>query len=565
MKFPIFFNKTFGAIKQFVSNNITFIIVMVCCNLPVLITYENVWNKFELFSYIFAVNTLVALLFSAIPWKRVRLSVKIFIIVLSVLSFYLDAYFSMIYNGVPDQSVIEIVLETNPAEALGYIKAYMMNIWLYVVFVVSLLVLFAIMHYAGNLRNIRGVIAGISLFIMFGTIMALVKIVSEKMNRDMTTYRHVRYEACSVLGKTLFLIKAISSQNAISKMENKTAKPNILENESSIPYVVYILGESFSRHHLGLYGYHLDTTPLLDAKEKQGNLIKFTDVISSEPVTRKSLAKMFTFYRRGMKGEWYENTDLFTILRAAGYHTTWISNQEYSGKHANTAHFYAKRCNENAYTMYRQMNSYTLSEPHDETMLPYLDSTLIKSHKKNFVLLHMIGAHQLYSARYPESRRKFTTAMEFGSNDMVKSEKADYDNAVLYNDSVINEIINRFENKNAIVVFTPDHGEDVMEINLKAPGHYELNPNVHMVEIPMMIWVSNKFQAAYPELVARIRRSKDRPFMTDDMIHTLLDLIQIRTKEFNERLSLINDKYDTKRVRYCGDKIYQRKEKRLSN
>ena len=101
------------------------------------------------------------------------------------------------------------------------------------------------------------------------------------MNRNMTTYRHVRYEACSVLGKTLFLIKAISSQNAISKMENKTAKPNILENESSIPYVVYILGESFSRHHLGLYGYHLDTTPLLDAKEKQGNLIKFTDVISS--------------------------------------------------------------------------------------------------------------------------------------------------------------------------------------------------------------------------------------------------------------------------------------------
>ena len=155
--------------------------------------------------------------------------------------------------------------------------------------------------------------------------------------------------------------------------------------------------------------------------------------------------------------------------------------------------------------------------------------------------------------------------MEFGSNDMVKSEKADYDNVVLYNDSVINEIINRFENKNAIVIFTPDHGEDVMEINLKAPGHYEFNPNVHMVEIPMMIWVSNKFQAAYPELVARIRRSKDRPFMTDDMIHTLLDLIQIRTKEFNERLSLINDKYDTKRVRYCGDKIYQRKEKRLSN
>lgn len=566
MRIPFFLNKAFVAIKQFVANNITFIVLMVCCNLPVLITYENVWKKFDLLAYIFAVNTIVALLFSAIPWKRVRHSVQIFIIVLSLLSFYLDAYFSIFYDGVPDQSVIEIILETNPTEALGYIQAYMTNIWLYVVFVVSLLVFFAIMRYARNLRNVRGVMAAISVFILFGTIKALSNIVSERIDRDMTTYRHVRYEACSVLGKTLFLIKAINNLDAMSNMENNAAgKLDMLKNESTIPYVVYILGESISRHHLGLYGYHLDTTPLLDAKEKQGNLIKFTDVISSEPVTRKSIAQMFTFHRRGAKGEWYENTDLFTILRAAGYHTTWISNQEYSGKHANTAHFYAKRCDNNFYTLCRQMSSYTLPDPYDEAMLPFLDKTLANPRNKNFVLLHMMGAHQLYSARYPQSRRKFTTAMEFGCNDMVKSEKADYDNAVLYNDSVINEIINRFEDKNAIVIYTPDHGEDVMELNLKMPGHYEFNPNIHMVEIPMMIWVSDKFQAAYPDLVARIRRSTDRPFMTDDMIHTLLDLMQIRTQEFREKLSLINDKYDTKRLRYCGNKIYQRKEKRLSN
>ena len=559
MKIPVFPRRIFEATRQLVDENFTFIIFMVCCNLPVLTTYDNVGTVVTQFVYIFVVNVLVALLLCAIPRGKARKTAQAVVIAVSLLLFFLYTYFEIFYHGVPDQSVLEIILETTPSEASGYVMAYLMSAWYVVAFVSVLAVAYLILRHAGKLRSKRGVVSAVSAMVLAGAFMALGNIVVEKLNRDMSTYRRVRYEGCSVIGMTLLMVKAVSNMHAMSKMEGGLRhKPVILRNDSSIPYVVYILGESVTRHHLGLYGYHLNTTPFLSARERQGNFIKFTDVISPDPVTRKSLGKMFTFHRRGMKGEWYESTDLFSILRQAGYHTAWLSNQEYSGKHVNTARLYASRCDTCAYTLYRIMGNHTIADPYDEALFPLLDNVLARPRRKNFIVLHMMGAHQLYSARYPQSRRKFTAAQEYGATARIRAEKADYDNAVLYNDSVIDAVIRRFEDKDAIVVYTPDHGEDVMEENVRMPGHYEMNPNRQMVEIPMIVWVSDKFREKRPGLVERIRRSAARPFVTDDMIHTLLDLMQISTKEYCGRFSVINDRYDSGRIRYCGDRRYRR-------
>ena len=42
---------------------------------------------------------------------------------------------------------------------------------------------------------------------------------------------------------------------------------------------------------------------------------------------------------------------------------------------------------------------------------------------------------------------------------------ADYDNAILYNDSIVDAIISRFEDKEAIIIYMPDHGEECYEGN----------------------------------------------------------------------------------------------------
>ena len=50
-------------------------------------------------------------------------------------------------------------------------------------------------------------------------------------------------------------------------------------------------------------------------------------------------------------------------------------------------------------------------------------------------------------------------------NEQRRSILADYDNAVLYNDSIVYQIVKRFENKDAIVIYMPDHGEECYEGN----------------------------------------------------------------------------------------------------
>ena len=46
------------------------------------------------------------------------------------------------------------------------------------------------------------------------------------------------------------------------------------------PNIVLIIGESFNRHHSSQYGYVMPTTPRQQKLERQGRLVKYTDVVS---------------------------------------------------------------------------------------------------------------------------------------------------------------------------------------------------------------------------------------------------------------------------------------------
>ena len=114
------------------------------------------------------------------------------------------------------------------------------------------------------------------------------------------------------------------------------------QNDSTIPYVIFILGESTSRTHMGLYGYKKDTNPLLTARLQKDNYYIFDDTIASSTHTLGSLKRLFTFYNNDSVNEWYENTNLFAILKKAGYKTYWLSNQEPIGLYAGVQYLLAQ-------------------------------------------------------------------------------------------------------------------------------------------------------------------------------------------------------------------------------
>ena len=68
-----------------------------------------------------------------------------------------------------------------------------------------------------------------------------------------------------------------------------------------------------------------------------------------------------------------------------------------------------------------------------------------------------------------------------------------------------------------------------------------------MMEIPFLIYLSDITKNKYPKLGDKIKFSLNRPYMTDDIIYTILDIVGIKTKEFDETRSIINDKFNDKR------------------
>ena len=132
---------------------------------------------------------------------------------------------------------------------------------------------------------------------------------------------------------------------------------------------------------------------------------------------------------------------------------------------------------------------------------------------------------------------------------------AQYDDALYYNDYIVSTIMDKFRDDETLLIYVPDHGEAVYDEGGFA-GHIEENPSRHMIEIPVIMWASDAFKAKYPEKWAAIQGAVKRPYMTDDMIHTVLDLADIKTAEYDPAKSIVNPAFDASRPRIFNDLNY---------
>ena len=121
---------------------------------------------------------------------------------------------------------------------------------------------------------------------------------------------------------------------------------------------------------------------------------------------------------------------------------------------------------------------------------------------------------------------------------------------------MIEKIISTFKDEETVIIYISDHGEEVYDFRNFA-GHAEDNGSRYMIEIPFLIYVSDKFKINYPETVKRIEDSVDKPYMTDDLINTILDIAEIKTSEYEESRSIINNKFNSLRKRIFYEKDYE--------
>ena len=325
------------------------------------------------------------------------------------------------------------------------------------------------------------------------------------------------------------------------------------------PNIVLIIGESYNRHHSAQYGYSMPTTPRQQKLEKQGRLVKYTDVVSPWNLTSFVFKHIFSLYTVGDKGEWCDYPLFPAVFRKAGYHVTFITNQFLPKAGEAVYDFSGGFFLNNPKLSAAQFDTRnTKLHEFDEDLLKDYDELQGQNGDNNLIIFHLLGQHVAYRQRSPKNRKHFHgndyKELKPNLNARERQILADYDNAILYNDSVVTEIVKKFENDDAIVLYVPDHGEECYEGDM----HFFCRMHSAKVDarlahaefdIPMWIWCSRKYIRRRPEIFHEIMASRNRRYMTDALPHLLLYLAGISCPEYQDRLNLLSPHYDESRPR----------------
>ena len=166
----------------------------------------------------------------------------------------------------------------------------------------------------------------------------------------------------------------------------------------------------------------------------------------------------------------------------------------------------------------------------DEELLPLVDSCFSQSTIPVFAIIQLMGSHSDFKKRYPVNFEKYTADDYALTHPQLSHDNrqllAEYDNSVLYNDSVVYEIMSLFADKEAVVFYLSDHAIDVFQSSDDYIGHAKKDNPISVKygkQIPFMVYTTPKFRECFPQVEERIKRAVNAPYRTDSVMYTVMD------------------------------------------
>lgn len=303
---------------------------------------------------------------------------------------------------------------------------------------------------------------------------------------------------------------------------------------------VIVIGESSTRLHFGLYGYHRDTNPKLSSIKKELKIFK--RVYASRPNTIESLEQVLSFADQTHPDLYKTKPTLIAMMKQAGYKTIWISNQQTLTARNTILTTFARQTDQQVWlNNARSQNSYSF----DEKVLEPFSRALEDKAEKKLIIVHLIGTHMSYKYRYPDSFNFFKSGLDLPkelSEEKIEKINA-YDNAVRYNDTIVYELVNKLKsvNQHSVLTYFSDHGEDVYDSKgHDFQGRNEAAPTLPMYAIPFIIWTSNNW---FKKSLFNERSIFNRQYDNADFIYTFSDMLGIEYKGYDAGESILSKSF----------------------
>jgi lipid A ethanolaminephosphotransferase len=484
----------------------------------------------SLFLVLVAVYGAVLLL---IPGVRLLKSV----LVVAVLAAAVGAYFENSYGVAIDREMIRNVAQTDLREAATLLNAR------FVLYLVLLGVLPAVLigrtriAAAGVLRELsRRAVAIAGSLVFCAAVALLLGAQYASFLREHKALRYLLTPANIVNGVVAYLGAGPRAPAHFADLESPVIRAGAAGSRK--PLVMFlVIGETARAQNFQLGGYPRPTNPELS---KRG-VYYFPDTSACGTSTAVSLPCMFsgTPRRRYDPGRALHATNLLDALSKAGLFVEWRDNN--SGCKG--------LCERVRSTGYAQSSSASLCNAAgclDEVMLENLDATLAEVKTDTVIVFHQAGSHgPAYSERYPKRFEIFKPVC-YG-NELSRCTKEEVVNAYVislrYTDYVVARQIDALQaaadKVDGVLVYVSDHGESLGEKGLYLHGAPYLFAPEEQTHVPMLMWMSRSYRERFGIAAACVEGKKAGAYSHDNLYHTVLGALGIRTARYESGLDML--------------------------
>ncbi len=448
------------------------------------------------------------------------------------LAFFAFVKLSFYYQyGVPiSSSALYVIFETNTGEASDYLSNYF-NSTTYLFLIILLLpMIFLLKSLFRKNKFQQKPLKKAILYKAFIVVAVLgcMFIIHKKFRTENIPYATLTTWDDYLLAKEqLKDALAVPTSKAFTNIESKNSPQT---------YIV-VIGESTSKWHMQLYGYGRETNPRLT--EIKNELIVLDSVITPHVHTITALEKILTLASDQNKAPTH-NGSIIQLANMAGFTTYWLSNQKPVGLYESIPTIIGSAASHKRFMATDDYNY----DIYDGALLPVLDEILKDtSESKKIIFVHLIGTHVRYEKRYPIAFEKFKTpskSLKFQHEKAIQQTNS-YDNATLYNDHIIREVIEKLRAQDgySYMVYFSDHGDEVYD-TMDFMGHNEYHGTRPMFEVPLLFWFSEKYKNINGTLSKNVLHRK---YSLTDFPHTFASLSNIKFENFEASRNVLDSTF----------------------
>jgi len=455
---------------------------------------------------------------------------------------FLDFIHLFQYNTPISMGAFAVIFETTPQEATEFFELLQLKDIILCIFLAFYPVIIFNLLYSSNIPS-KKIFAFATIIFLISTTLAGIHGFVMYNKASITHHSFTHSNIYNDVKRILYYIREKQKLKDIHQIRNgiSVSAKQVTKLDSLKQTHVLIIGESMSKYHLSLYGYHRNTSPTLDTL---ANLNVFDNVITPATQTRTALMMLLTRASVNDLDSYYTSESIINLANAAGFHTSWISNQMMYGISDTETTVMAKDAD---YIKYVNVDWNTNSL--DEKILPEYYNIINSVNKKKFIIIHLLGSHFDYKKRYPDNEKYYFHPLKEYPSHIDPSQINiinDYDKSIRYTDYVIGEIIKPLINRNELssVVYLSDHGEEVYDRPGIGLGHGSPNVSKEVADIPFLIW-NNKSYITNRQICLD---HKDKMYSAENLIHTMVDIMGIETIFYDNRSSIINRNYKEQKV-----------------